>query len=71
MLNQVNSTSTIRWHNVYPMLIITIQLFQLNQKNLAGAEREHITNIIKKIKYAHHILIDIPHEWIIYDNFNS
>jgi len=53
------------------MLITTIQLFQLNQKNLAGAECEHITNIIKKIKYAHHILIDIPHEWIIYDKFNS
>jgi hypothetical protein len=42
---------------------------ELNQ-NLARAEREHITNIIKKITYAHHIRIDIPHEWIIYDKFN-
>ena len=42
---------------------------ELNQ-NFAGAEREHITNIIKKITYAHHILIDIPHKWILYDKFN-
>ena len=38
--------------------------------NLAGAEREHITNIIKKITHAHHIIIHIPHKWIIYDKFN-
>jgi hypothetical protein len=42
---------------------------ELNQ-NLARAERQHLTNIIKKITYAHYILIDIPHEWIIYDKFN-